>query len=86
MISSCLGDKLRKTKLKDQIFLLPFDFCYNNKNYTIALNLNYTFNLPKKPDVLRGPIFVLSKESMDMLGLQYSSHISRIGITSFRKK
>ncbi len=86
MVPSCYGKKLRHEKLKEQIFLLPFDFCYNNENYTIALNLNYTFNLPKTPNVLNGPVFVLSKESMDMLGLQYSSHISRIGITSFRKK
>ena len=86
MIPSNHGDKLRKVKLKEQIYLLPFDFYYNNENYTMALNLNYTFNLPKMPDMLRGPIFVMSKELMDMLGLQYSSHISRIGITSFRKK
>ena len=86
MMPSCHGDKLRKSKLKEQIYLLPFDFYYNEGNYSMALNLNYTFNLPKSPDVLGGPIFVMSKELMDMLGLQYSSHISRIGITSFRKK
>lgn len=86
MIPSSHGDKLRKVKLKEQIYILPFDFYYNNENYTMALNLNYTFNLPKMPDILKGPIFVMSKELMDMLGLQYSSHISRIGITSFRKK
>ena len=86
LISSIHGKKLRNTRLKDQIFLMPFDFHYENQNYTLALNLNYTFNLPKQPNVLSGPLFILSKETMDMLGLEYSSHLSRIGITSFRKK
>lgn len=86
LISSAIGKKLRKANLKDYIFLIPFDFHYDNQNYTLALNLNYTFNLPKLPNILSGPLFILNKEFMDMLGLEYSSHLSRIGITSFRKK
>lgn len=85
-ISSINGEKLRKAKLKDQIYIVPFDFYFNNQNCTLALNLNYTFNLPKTNSVLSGPLFILSKETMDMLGFEYSSHLSRIGITSFRKK
>lgn len=73
-----------KPKAKgDYSFLFPFCFEFNDKPWAIGVNLNYTFTLPAHSDVLAAPSFVLTKETMDMLGHKYASHVSRIGITSF---
>ena len=78
----CL-ERLDKEHLGDFTFFLPFDFEFDNKAWTIGVNLNYTFTIPKNSSVLKPPSFVLMKETMDMLGHKYASHVSRIGITSF---
>lgn len=67
----------------DYTFLFPFCFEFNGKPMTIGVNLNYTFTLPTGSAVLEQPSFVLTKETMDMLGHKYASHVSRIGITYF---
>lgn len=79
------SSKLKKG-LPEYSYLLPFNFEFKGMKVAIGLNLNFTFNLPAANDILIKPLFILSKEAMDMIGLEYSSHLSRIGITSFRKK
>lgn len=76
------SSKLKKG-LAEFAYLLPFNFEYNGKGLAIGLNLNFTFNLPAANDILIKPLFILSKEAMDMIGHKYSLHLSRIGITSF---
>lgn len=58
-------------------------FYYNEKNYSIWLNLNFVFGSTPGDSRLGNILFVLKKEIMDMVGNKYASHISRIGITSF---
>lgn len=83
---SCLAKELNdKPKGKgDYTFLFPFCFEFKGKSMTIGVNLNYTFTLSASgATVLMPPSFILTKETMDMLGHKYASHVSRIGITSF---
>lgn len=68
----------------DYSLYLPFSFEYNSKKWSLGLNLNYTFTFPQDNCPLNEtPIFMLTKELMDMIGFKYASHISRIGYTSF---
>lgn len=68
----------------DYSLYLPFSFEYNSKKWSLGLNLNYTFTFPQDNCPLKEtPIFMLTKELMDMIGFKYASHISRIGYTSF---
>lgn len=82
LFPSNFSPKLKKG-LAEFAYLLPFNFEYNDKEVAIGLNLNFTFNLPAANNILIKPLFILSKETMDMIGHKYSSHLSRIGITSF---
>ena len=58
-------------------------FHYIGNNHHIFLNLNYVFGAKPDDNRLGNTLFILKKEIMDMLGNKYTSHISRIGITSF---
>lgn len=57
---------------------------YNDQEYIILVNFNYTFVESNENQFLDSPLFVLRKEMMDLIGNKYANHISRIGITSFR--
>lgn len=83
----CPSQLLKNVKIDqkgDYSLYLPFSFEYNDKNWSIGLNLNYTFVItPARVLLSEPPLFLLSKELMDMIGHKYASHISRIGYTSF---
>jgi hypothetical protein len=58
------------------------NFYYNEKEYSLFLNLNYVFS-DSDSNFINTPLFVLKKEIVDMVGNRYANHVSRIGITSF---
>lgn len=80
--ANCEG-RIDLNRLGDYTYIFPFPFVYSTSSYQIAVNLNFTFTLDSKDQYLDSPIFVLSKEAMDLLGQRYANHISRIGITYF---
>lgn len=79
-----LLENVDKEKKGDYALYLPFSFEYNSNKWRLALNLNYTFT-PISADLPFNemPLFIFTKELMDMIGYKYASHISRIGYTSF---
>jgi hypothetical protein len=58
------------------------NFYYNEKEYSIYLNLNFVFS-DSELSFIGKPKFILKKEIIDMIGNRYANHVSRIGITSF---
>ncbi len=58
------------------------NFYYNEKEYSIYLNLNFVFS-DSELNFIGKPKFILKKEIIDMIGNRYANHVSRIGITSF---
>ncbi|MBQ7773598.1 MAG: hypothetical protein IJ383_05990 [Bacteroidales bacterium] len=76
-------ENLDKDKVGDFLLIPPFPFNFEDKDYWIGLNLNYTFIEQENSLFLCNPKFILRKEIMDMIGNKYANHVSRIGITSF---
>ena len=76
-------ENLDKDKVGDFLLIPPFSFNFEDKDYWIGLNLNYTFIEQKNSLFLCNPKFILRKEIMDMIGNKYANHVYRIGITSF---
>lgn len=74
---------LDKDKVGEFLLIPPFSFNFEDKDYWIGLNLNYTFIEQENSLFLCNPKFILRKEIMDMIGNKYANHVSRIGITSF---
>jgi hypothetical protein len=56
---------------------------YDNEDYSIYVNLNYTLSDFEISEKICDPLFILKKEIMDLIGNRYANHVSRIGITSF---
>lgn len=79
-----LIENINKDKKGEYSLYLPFSFEYNNDKWRLGFNLNYTFTFtPNDIPLNDSPMFLLTKELMDMIGFKYASHISRIGYTSF---
>lgn len=78
-----------KTKqIGEHIFIVPFDFIYENEVYCMILNLNYTFS-EEATEVfgkLGNKIFGLKSEFMNSISEHYAQHISRIGYAFFKNK
>lgn len=75
--------RLNTEKTGEYLFVIPFSFEIEGKNYKIGLNLNYTMVESKNLLFLDSPILILKKEIMDLIGSKYANHISRLGITCF---
>lgn len=75
--------RLNTEKTGEYLFVIPFSFEIEGKNYKIGLNLNYTMVESKNLLFLDAPILILKKEIMDLIGSKYANHISRLGITCF---
>ena len=76
-----------KTKqMGEHVFIVPFDFIYENEVYCMILNLNYTFNEEATElfGKLGDKIFGLKNEFMNSVSEHYAQHISRIGYASFK--
>lgn len=75
--------RLNTEKTGEYLFVIPFSFEMEGKNYKIGLNLNYTIVEQDNLLFLDHPILILNKEIMDFIGSKYANHISRLGITCF---
>jgi hypothetical protein len=76
--------KIATNRLGESVFWkdIPTLF-YNNDDYCIWINFNFSFSDFETNTCIGEPLFLLKKELMDLIGNRYASHISRIGITSF---
>jgi len=72
----------------DYIYELPFDFNYDGKTCSLALNFNYTFNEEDSETnkILGEKLFSLKENCLNCIISEYANHISRLGFTCFRKK
>lgn len=76
----------KKKKSGDHIFIVPFDFIYENDVYCMILNLNYTFS-EEATEIfgkLGDKIFGLKSDFMNSVSEHYAQHISRIGYAYFK--
>lgn len=69
----------------EHIFIIPFDFIFENEVYCMVFNLNYTFS-EEATEVfvkLGDKIFGLKSELMNSISEHYAQHISRVGYTYY---
>ncbi len=85
------NDHVNKSKTKqmgDHVFIVPFDFIYENEVHGMILNLNYTFS--EEATELFGKlgekVFGLKREFMNSVSEHYAQHISRIGYDYFNNQ